>query len=198
MARTSRSNVWRPPRRSEVSASARAAVEYSENCVGGQLRLGQEAPRRAFRDEIREVRLRVGRDQDDRRAAVPIVLDQVPRTLKPALLREHDVDEGEIRLEFPGSPERLRARQGNAHDGQALPLEEDACSLKERPVVIHNEDASRHRTSVAGGTPRRIAASRSEVAGCRVACEHGRIFTYRCWWCTKLLSAGGGGYDRAG
>src|SRR5580704_7967945 len=154
MARTSRSNVWRPPRRSEVSASARAAVEYSENCVGGQLRLGQEAPRRAFRDEIREVRLRVGRDQDDRWAAVPIVLDQVPRTLKAALLREHDVDEGEIRLELLGSAERLRRRHGDAHDGQALAFEENARSLEERPVVVHNQDPGRHRTSVADAPPR--------------------------------------------
>jgi hypothetical protein len=67
----------------------------------GEVRLRQETPRRAFCDEIREVRLRVGRDQDDRWAAVPVMLDQVPRTLKAALLREHDVDEGEIRLELP-------------------------------------------------------------------------------------------------
>src|SRR3984957_5105491 len=131
MARTSRSNVRRPLRRSEVSASARAAVEYSANCVGRQLRLRQETPSRAFRDEIREVRLRVGRDQDDHWAADPIVLDQVPRTLEAALLREHDVNEGESRLELPGSPERLCARQGNAHDRQALPLEENTCRLKE-------------------------------------------------------------------
>jgi len=88
MARSSCSNVWRPLRRSKVSASARATVEYSANCVGGQLRLRQEAPRRAFCDEIREVRLRVGRDQDDRWRAVPVVLDQGERTLKAALLRE--------------------------------------------------------------------------------------------------------------
>ena len=68
-------------------ASARAAVEDPANRVRRQLRLRQEPGRRALGDEIREVRLRVRRDQDHRRAAVPIGLDQAPSELEAALPR---------------------------------------------------------------------------------------------------------------
>ena len=69
------------------------------------------------------------------------------------------------------------ARHGDAHDGQALPLEENACSLEERPVVVHNEDPGRHGTSVADGTPRALLLARPlimQVIEARLHIKHDR------------------------
>jgi hypothetical protein len=57
------------------STSGRAAVEDLANRVGRQLRLRQESCRGALGDEIGEVGLRMGRDQDHRRPAAAVALD---------------------------------------------------------------------------------------------------------------------------
>ena len=126
--------------RSEETARQRVTVEDPANGLRRQLRLRQESPRRAFRDEIREVRLRVGRDQDDRRPAAAVLLGQVPGKLEAVFLREPDVDKDQSRFELLRLAERLPA-------ARATPTTDRPCRSRSTRAVSRNKRLSSTMTT---------------------------------------------------
>jgi len=79
--------------------SAGRSARDPANRVRGQLGLRKEPRRRAFIDEISEVDLRMGGDQDDHGRA-PALLGQPLGEFESALTRERDVDEHDLRLQL--------------------------------------------------------------------------------------------------
>ena len=91
-----------------------------------------------------------------------VVCGQLPGKLKPALTPEHDIHQDNLRPQLLCPPQRLSRGRGNADDTQALPFQAIAGSLKEQPVVVHNQDTEhRHVNSVPVCTVPRIGASRN-------------------------------------
>src|SRR5690242_6045980 len=87
-----------------------------------------------------------------------------PGEVKAAFVPEPDVDEDDVRSQRAGFPESLCDAGGNAHDGDALSLEQNPRRLKERIVVVNEQAPQRHTTIVAGRRRRRIAASSNRAA----------------------------------
>src|SRR3954453_17703841 len=87
--------------------------------VGRQRGLGEEPDRRAGRDQVREVLLRMGGDQDDRGGDSPPPRPQAPGDVEAALRSELDVHQGDVRPQSLGLLERLLGRRGLADDADA-------------------------------------------------------------------------------
>jgi hypothetical protein len=148
--------------------SARAAVDDPANRFCRELGLRHKPGCLARGDQIREVRLRMGRDQDHRRSLGTAFLDQAACQVDAALPPKRDIDEKDVGAELLGQPKRLGAVRGDAHDAQALSLEENSRRSEEGSVVIDDEDAESHTISVASDKGFRIAASRNlESSGSR-------------------------------
>jgi hypothetical protein len=108
---------------------ASTAVALAEQLAYGparQLGLGEEPDGRAQVDELPQVGLGVGRDQDHAPG------DRIPRLGQPAgeveaaLVAEVDVHERDVRLQLSGAPDRLDARRRHADHPHALSLQERA------------------------------------------------------------------------
>src|SRR6266545_786188 len=96
-----------------------------------QAALGQEHGGRAACDQVREVLLGVGGDQDRPRRLQARLAVEPSHELEAALVGEVDVHQRDVRLEVLGSSQRLRAGGGNPDHGDPLSFQETACGLHE-------------------------------------------------------------------
>ena len=138
-----------------------AAIDDPPDRARRQIPLRQESHRRALGDEIREVGLRMGRDQDHRGPAAPVVSGQAPGKVEPALIAQCDVDQDDLRPRLRRSPQPLRRSLGHADDAQALAFQENPSSLENNWLssTIRTPNATRTESQAA---PRHsIAASRN-------------------------------------
>src|SRR6266545_2851113 len=124
-----------------------------------QAALGQEHGGRAACDQVREVLLGVGGDQDRPRRLQARLAVEPPHELEAALVGEVDVHQRDVRLELLGSSQRLRAGGGNPDHGDPLSFQETACGLHEAGAVVDDEAAQSHAARIAGAAPRHIPAS---------------------------------------
>jgi hypothetical protein len=97
---------------------------------------------RRLLDQIDQVGLGVGRDQDDGRPC-RVSLRQLARQVESALEAEDDVDEHHLGPQLPRPAHRVGRVQRHAHHRHSLTLEEHAGSVQEGRVVVDDEAAER-------------------------------------------------------
>jgi hypothetical protein len=152
--------------------STHAAVNAPEARRCRQLRLRQEAYRRAARYQIGHILLDASRDQDHRCPIVRIIRDQAPRNVEAALFPERDVDEDDVRPQDLGLPESLRARRRDARDGHALSLQQHPGGNEKRWVVIDDQASNLHAFSMTSFASQGITASKNAMSSGRRATAH--------------------------
>ncbi len=77
-------------------------------------------------------------------AAESELCGKLARQVKAALRAELDVDEDDVRLQLVHLRDRVGARGGDAHDIDALAVEQQADHAQEVPVVVDDQAPKAH------------------------------------------------------
>lgn len=125
-----------------------------------EIRLRNEAQGRAFADQIREVILRMGRDEDYVGGGDMEPGCQLAREFESALFAEVDIHKYQVRCELLRTLKTLGNGRGDPDHAHPLPVQHGPRGRQERRVVIDDEAAQgTHKNSMAAAIALRIAAS---------------------------------------
>jgi hypothetical protein len=148
-----------PMGRERPGSSAVGSVEQLVDPRGGEFRLGEEADGRTGLDQLEEVALVVGRDENHPRGAAVDAVGETPGEIETALGAEVDVDESDLRPQLLNSPDCLSARGRESDDGDSLTFEQVARSFREARLVVDDEAAQGHAPRIAAETLESMGAS---------------------------------------
>src|SRR6266511_1094799 len=131
-----------------LGSAGRSRWQQPADGVGRQVGLGQEPDGGTLRDQLGEVVLGVGGEQDHRRWRRPCRLLESPGELEAALAGQVDVDQRDVRSEPFDLLQRLDDAGGDPDDGDPLALEVAAGGLQEAGAVVNEEAAQLHATRI--------------------------------------------------
>src|SRR5919109_1229022 len=138
---------------SRSSRSSNSASQDLAEPPRRDVRLREEPDGGAGGDQLREVRLRIRRDQHHGREFLAVLSSEHARKVEAALLAEGDVDQRDVGLELARQLNGLRARRRHAHDRDPLVLEQRARGGEEARVVVDYQRTECHRPDGSGSHP---------------------------------------------
>jgi hypothetical protein len=132
---------------------------------GGQGRLRQEPDRRTGLDQIGEIVLGVGGDEDQLPGIDMRVVEESSSHVEATFRAEADVDERHVGMQVGRAQDGVRARGRDADDSNALLLEQRSSGPEKARAVIDDQAAQCHWIRLGARRGQAIPASRHPGLG---------------------------------